>query len=111
MWELFVILISLGLLMYTAYKGFSVILMAPICALLAVLLINPANVLPFYSGVFMPKMVNFIKDYFLVFLLGAIFGKVVEMSGIAESIARTIVRWIGAKSNFNGCITRCNFNL
>lgn len=45
----------------------------------------------------MPKMVNFIKDYFLVFLLGAIFGKVVEMSGIAESIARTIVRWIGAK--------------
>ncbi|MDB9690094.1 GntP family permease, partial [Acinetobacter baumannii] len=97
MWELFVILLSLGLLMYTAYKGFSVILMAPICALLAVLLINPANVLPFYSGVFMPKMVNFIKDYFLVFLLGAIFGKVVEMSGIAESIARTIVRWIGAK--------------
>ncbi len=70
MWELFVILLSLGLLMYTAYKGFSVILMAPICALLAVLLINPANVLPFYSGVFMPKMVNFIKDYFLVFLLG-----------------------------------------
>lgn len=36
MWELFVILLSLGLLMYTAYKGFSVILMAPICALLAV---------------------------------------------------------------------------
>ncbi len=97
MWDLFVILLSLGLLMYTAYRGFSVILMAPLCALLAVFLINPANVLPFYSGVFMPKMVNFIKDYFLVFLLGAIFGKVVEMSGIAESIARTIVNWIGAK--------------
>ncbi|WP_288449596.1 GntP family permease [uncultured Acinetobacter sp.] len=97
MWELFVILLSLGLLMYTAYRGFSVILMAPLCALLAVMLINPANVLPFYSGVFMPKMVNFIKDYFLVFLLGAIFGKVVEMSGIAESIAKTIVNLIGAK--------------
>ncbi|MEB6667619.1 GntP family permease [Acinetobacter vivianii] len=97
MWDLFIILLSLGLLMYTAYRGFSVILMAPLCALLAVFLINPANVLPFYSGVFMPKMVNFIKDYFLVFLLGAIFGKVVEMSGIAESIARTIVNWIGAK--------------
>ena len=63
MWDLGVILLSLGLLMYTAYRGFSVILMAPICALLAVLLINPANVLPFYSGVFMPKMVGFIKDY------------------------------------------------
>ncbi|MCH7350605.1 MULTISPECIES: GntP family permease [unclassified Acinetobacter] len=97
MWDLFVILLSLGLLMYTAYRGFSVILMAPLCALLAVFLINPVNVLPFYSGVFMPKMVNFIKDYFLVFLLGAIFGKVVEISGIAESIARTIVNLIGAK--------------
>ena len=97
MWELFVIIMSLSLLMYTAYRGFSVILMAPICALLAVFLINPGNVLPFYSGVFMPKMVNFIKDYFLVFLLGAIFGKVIEMSGIAQSIAKTIVNLIGAK--------------
>ncbi|MDQ8934430.1 GntP family permease [Acinetobacter rudis] len=97
MWDLFVILMSLGLLMYTAYRGYSVILMAPICALLAVFLINPGNVLPFYSGVFMPKMVNFIKDYFLVFLLGAIFGKVIEMSGIAQSIAKTIVSLIGAK--------------
>lgn len=97
MWDLFIILLSLSLLMYTAYRGFSVILMAPLCALLAVFLINPSNVLPFYSGIFMPKMVNFIKDYFLVFLLGAIFGKVVEMSGIAESIAKTIVSWIGAK--------------
>ena len=42
-------------------------------------------------------MVGFIKDYFPVFLLGAIFGKIVEMSGIAESIAKTIVRLIGAK--------------
>jgi len=97
MWDLFIILLSLGLLMFTAYKGFSVILMAPLCALLAVFLIDPANVLPFYSGVFMPKMVGFIQSYFLVFLLGAIFGKVVEMSGIAESIAKSIAKLIGAK--------------
>ncbi|OAV84571.1 hypothetical protein PTTG_31185, partial [Puccinia triticina 1-1 BBBD Race 1] len=45
----------------------------------------------------MEKMVGFIKAYFPVFLLGAIFGKVVEMSGIAESIAKTIIRMIGAK--------------
>src|SRR6478736_3962107 len=95
--ELFVILLALGLLMFVAYRGFSVILFAPICALLAVVLIEPANVLPFFSGVFMEKMVGFIKSYFPVFLLGAIFGKVVEMSGIAESIAKTIVRMLGAK--------------
>jgi H+/gluconate symporter-like permease len=95
--ELFVILLALGLLMFLAYKGYSVILFAPICALLAVVLIAPAHVLPFYSGVFMEKMVGFIKSYFPVFLLGAIFGKVVEMSGIAESIAKTIVKVLGAK--------------
>ncbi|NHM30212.1 GntP family permease [Neobacillus terrae] len=95
--ELFVIILSLGLLMFVAYRGFSVILFAPICALLAVVLIDPSHVLPFFSGVFMEKMVGFIKSYFPVFLLGAIFGKVVEMSGIAESIAKTIVRWLGAK--------------
>ncbi|WP_342429454.1 GntP family permease [Neobacillus sp. FSL H8-0543] len=95
--DLIAILLALGLLMFVAYRGFSVILFAPICALLAVLLIEPAHVLPFFSGVFMEKMVGFIKSYFPVFLLGAIFGKVVEMSGIAESIAKTIVRMLGAK--------------
>ncbi|MDQ6600583.1 GntP family permease [Bacillus salipaludis] len=95
--DLFVILLALGLLMFVAYRGYSVILFAPICALLAVVLVAPSHVLPFFSGVFMEKMVGFIKSYFAVFLLGAIFGKVVEMSGIAESIARTIVRLLGAK--------------
>jgi H+/gluconate symporter-like permease len=95
--DLIVILLALGLLMFVAYRGFSVILFAPICALLAVLLTEPSYVLPFFSGVFMEKMVGFIKSYFPVFLLGAIFGKMVEMSGLAESIAKTIVKLIGAK--------------
>ena len=95
--DFIIILLALGLLMFTAYRGYSVILFAPISALLAVLFIDPANILPFFSGVFMEKMVGFIKNYFPVFLLGAIFGKVIEMSGIAESIAKTIVRLIGAK--------------
>jgi H+/gluconate symporter-like permease len=93
--ELFIILLALGLLMFTAYKGYSVILFAPIAALLAVLLTDPSHVLPFFSNIFMEKMVGFIKNYFPVFLLGAIFGKVVEMSGIAESIAKSIIKLVG----------------
>ncbi|MTH53014.1 GntP family permease [Bacillus mangrovi] len=95
--EIVIILLSLSLLMFVAYRGFSVILFAPICALFAVLLTDPAYVLPFFSNVFMEKMVGFIKLYFPVFLLGAIFGKVVELSGLAESIAKTIVKLVGAK--------------
>ena len=45
----------------------------------------------------MAKMVGFIKLYFPVFLLGAIFGKVVEITGIAEKIAKIIIHFIGVK--------------
>ncbi|KEF39635.1 H+/gluconate symporter family protein [Schinkia azotoformans MEV2011] len=95
--DLIIILAALGLLIFVAYRGFSVIIFAPICALLAVFLTEPSYVLPFFSNIFMEKMVGFVKLYFPVFLLGAIFGKVIEMTGIAERIAKVIVRFIGAK--------------
>ena len=67
--DLLIVLLSLGLLIFVAYRGFSVILFAPLCALLAVLLTEPAYVLPFFSNVFMAKMVGFIKLYFPDFCL------------------------------------------
>ncbi|WP_286884679.1 GntP family permease [Aneurinibacillus sp. UBA3580] len=93
--EVIVILLALFFLMFVAYRGFSVILFAPIAALFAVLLTDPGYVLPFFSGVFMDKMVGFIKSYFPVFLLGAIFGKVIEMSGFAKSITGAVIKLIG----------------
>lgn len=95
--DIVVILIALSLLMFFAYRGFSVILFAPLCALLAVFLTEPSHVLPFFSNIFMEKLVGFVKLYFPVFLLGAIFGKLVEVTGVAEKIAKIIVRFIGAK--------------
>ena len=93
--EIIIILLSLFFLMFIAFRGFSVILFAPICALFAVLLTEPSYVMPFYSGIFMDKMVIFIKSYFPVFLLGAIFGKVMEMSGFVKSITNTVIKVIG----------------
>lgn len=93
--DIIIILLALFFLMFVAYRGFSVILFAPIAALFAVLLTDPSHVLPFFSGVFMEKMVGFIKLYFPVFLLGAIFGKVIEMSGFAKSITRAVIKLIG----------------
>jgi len=93
--DIFFIVLPLLLLMYAAYKGYSVILFAPLTALLAVLLINPAWVPAFFSGIFMEKMAGFVKLYFPVFLLGAIFGKVIELSGFAKSIANLIIKLIG----------------
>ncbi len=90
-----VALAALGFLMLVAYRGYSVIMFAPVAALLAVLLTDPVAVLPVYSGLFMDKMVGFIRLYFPVFLLGAIFGKVIELSGFSRSIVATVIRLIG----------------
>src|SRR5215813_7669178 len=88
-------LAALALLMLAAYRGYSVILFAPIAALGAVLLTDPAAVAPAFTGVFMEKMVGFIKLYFPVFLLGAVFGKVIELSGFSKSIVAAVIRLIG----------------
>ncbi len=88
-------LAALGFLMFVAYRGFSVILFAPLAALLAVLLTDPSAVLPLYSGLFMDKMVGFLKNYFPVFMLGALFGKVIEQSGFSKSIVAAVIGLVG----------------
>lgn len=88
-------LAALALLMLAAYRGYSVILFAPIAALGAVLLTDPSAVAPAFTGVFMEKMVGFIKLYFPVFLLGAVFGKLIELSGFSRSIVAAAIRVFG----------------
>ncbi|BAN49261.1 GntP family permease [Metapseudomonas resinovorans] len=88
-------LAALALLMLAAYRGYSVILFAPIAALLAVLLTDPSAVAPAFTGVFMEKMVGFVKLYFPVFLLGAVFGKLIELSGFSRSIVAAAIRLLG----------------
>ncbi|WP_053143912.1 GntP family permease [Pseudomonas sp. P97.38] len=90
-------LAALALLMVAAYRGYSVILFAPIAALGAVLLTDPAAVAPAFTGVFMEKMVGFIKLYFPVFLLGAVFGKLIELSGFSRSIVAAAIRLLGTR--------------
>src|SRR6476646_7321933 len=101
--NLLIVLAALAFLMFAAYRGYSVILFAPIAALGAVLLTEPAAVAPVFSGIFMEKMVGFVKLYFPVFLLGAVFGKVIELSGFSESIVVAAIRYIG-KSRVNAVI-------
>jgi hypothetical protein len=57
-----------------AYRGYSVILFAPVAALGAVLLTMPGAVLPAYSAVFMDSMATFLRNYSPVFMLGALTG-------------------------------------
>ncbi|MEP6941155.1 MAG: GntP family permease, partial [Rudaea sp.] len=90
-----VCLAALAFLMFVAYRGYSVILFAPVAALGAVLLTDPSAVAPIFTGLFMDKMVGFVKNYFPVFLLGAVFGKVIELSGFSKSIVSAVIGLVG----------------
>jgi len=105
--SLIVVLLALALLMFVAYRGFSVILFAPVCALLAVLLTDPALVPPIFSGLFMERMVGFVKSYLPVFLLGAVFGKVIELSGFARSIVSAVIGVVGRERSILSIVVVC----
>jgi len=91
-----IVLAALCFLMVVAYRGHSVILFAPVAAMGAVLLTDPTLVAPMFTGLFMDKMVGFLKLYFPVFVLGALFGKLIELSGFSRSIVTATLRVFGA---------------
>lgn len=82
--------------MFMAYRGYSVILFAPVFALLAAVL-QGMPIMPSYTELFMAKAVVYIKSFFPVFLLGAVFGKVMEDTGLAKGISHVIIQQLGQK--------------
>lgn len=105
--SLLIVLAALVFLMVVAYRGYSVILFAPVAALGAVLLTDPTLVAPMFTGLFMDKMVGFLKLYFPVFLLGAVFGKLVEVSGFSRSIVATAVKVLGPSRAMLAIVVVC----
>ena len=102
-----IVLAALCFLMFVAYRGYSVILFAPVAALGAVLLTDPSLVAPMFTGLFMDKMVGFLKLYFPVFLLGAIFGKLIEVSGFSKSIVAATIRLFGPERAILSIVAVC----
>lgn len=100
------IILSLVLLMYLAYRGINVLILAPILALLATLFAG-GPLLATYTQVFMPALGGYVITYFPLFLLGAIFGKVMDISGSAKAIADFIVDKIGAQRAILAIVLAC----
>lgn len=104
--EIIAIVLSLFLLVTFAYRGYSVILFAPLFALFAASF-SGLPVLPGYTELFMAKAVTYIKSFFPVFLLGAVFGKVMEETGMARSIALETIRIIGKDKAIFAVVFAC----
>lgn len=101
------IIISLGLLMYLAYRGISVLILAPLLALLAVVFSGNTPILASYTEVFMTSFAGYAKTYFPIFLLGAVFGKIMDDSGAAKSIAKTIANKLGKDKAILAVVLSC----
>jgi H+/gluconate symporter-like permease len=88
------ILIALGLLIFFAYRGWSILLLAPVAAILAAALAGEP-LLAHWTQTFMASAAQFVMQFFPIFLLGALFGKLMEDSGSVTSIAKFMTERLG----------------
>ena len=93
-------------LMYLAYKGWSIILIAPLLAVVASVGCG-SSFLDILGNVYLVKAAEYIKNYFPIFLFGAVFAKLMEKGGLAASIANKIVELLGAKRAVLAVILGC----
>jgi H+/gluconate symporter-like permease len=90
------ILVGLGLLIWFAYRGWSVLLLAPIAAMVAALF-SGEPLLAHWTQTFMGSAAGFIAQFFPMFLLGALFGKMMDDSGSVAAIAAWMTEKLGVK--------------
>lgn len=93
---LFGILLGLGLLIWFAFRGWSVLLLAPAAALIAALF-SGEPLLAHWTQTFMGSAAHFLAQFFPIFLLGALFGKLMEDSGSVTAISVFMTSRLGEK--------------
>ena len=88
------ILIGLGLLISLAFRGWSVLLLAPIAAIVAAFF-SREPLLAHWTQTFMQSASGFLAQFFPIFLLGALFGKLMEDTGSVSAIADYMTEKLG----------------
>ena len=100
------ILLAIGLIIWLAYRGFSLLLAAPAAALLAAAF-SGEPLLAHWTQTLMAGAGRFIVQFFPLFLLGAVFGKLMDDSGSALAIARAITGRLGAARAVIAVVLAC----
>src|SRR6185312_10424167 len=90
------VLAGLGVLIALAFRGWSVLLLAPIAALIAALF-SREPLLAHWTRTFMGSAAEFLARFFPLFLLGALFGKLMEDSGSVAAIATFMTERLGER--------------
>ena len=105
------LLAGLALLIVLTMRGVELLIAAPLCALLVALTsgfaLFPQLGTPAFTSAYMEGFTSFVTAWFLMFLLGSLFGKFMEASGAADSVARFIVLRLGARQALAAVVLAC----
>ena len=105
--EIFGVILSLAGLMYFAYRGVNVLVLAPIMALFAALFQTASPLMATYTQIFMPALGSYLLKYFPIFMLGAIFGKLMSASGAAQSVGELVAKIFGKERAILAVVAAC----
>ena len=100
------IVLGLILLIFLAYKGHSIIWVAPVCAALVAVL-GGLNVLQTYLEEYIGGTAAYIVSWFPAFFLGAVYGKIMDLTGSARSLANKLISLIGSKYAILAVVLPC----
>lgn len=108
------LLLGLGLLIWLTMRGVELLIAAPLCALVVALMSGFALFpqlatagAPSFTEAYMTGFTSFVTSWFFMFLLGSLFGKFMEASGAAESVARWIVGHLGVGNAIFAVVLAC----
>ena len=100
------ILAGLGLLVWLSFRGWSVLLLAPAAALIAAAFAREP-LLAHWTQTFMVGAAHFLAQFFPLFLLGAVFGKLMDDSGSVSVTARFMTERLGAARAVLAVVLAC----
>lgn len=105
-YHLLVLFGSLALLMFLIVRGKSIFVVAPLCALIAVTLSGEDPVAKM-NGAYMSGFADYVKKFFLIFALGAVFGRLMEDSGAAITVAHGVGKLLGKQRACLAVVLAC----
>lgn len=102
---------GLGLLIVLTIRGMNLLIAAPLCAIFLAVCngLSPFPVAdgPSLVGNYMEGFSQFVQSWFLMFLLGSLFGKAMEDVGAADSVASFVLGKIGMKHAVLAIVLAC----
>ena len=90
------ILLGLAVLVGLSFRSWTVLVLAPLAAMVAALFAGDP-LLAHWTQTFMGAAAGFVAQFFPLFLLGAIFGKLMDDSGSVNTIAQFMTDKLGAE--------------